>query len=165
MPTGGYGAAAQAVSGGAPLFRRFIAEELVPFMAGAYRTTPQRVLVGHSYGGLFAAWVALHDPRLFGGYVIVSPSLWYDDHLLFSAERRLAAASGDLPARLYLAVGSREINQQRDMVADLRRFATVLERRNYPGLRLRWSVEEDETHNSVFPGALSDGLRFVLEGR
>ncbi|MDP3909397.1 MAG: alpha/beta hydrolase-fold protein [Gemmatimonadales bacterium] len=165
VPSGGYGAEVQAVSGGGPRFRRFIADELIPFIEREYRSSAMRVLVGHSYGGLFAAWVALHDPRLFGGYVIVSPSLWYDDHLLFSAERRLAAASGDLPARLYLAVGSREINGQRNMVADLRRFATVLERRNHPGLRLRWSVEDGETHNSVFPGALSDGLRFVLGGR
>lgn len=155
----------QAVSGGGPLFHRFIAEELIPFIAREYRAAAPRVLVGHSYGGLFAAWVALRDPKLFDGYVVVSPSLWYDDHLMFSEERRLAAASRDLPARIYLAVGSREINGQRDMVADLRRFAAVLGQRNYPGLRLRWSVEDDETHNSIFPSALSDGLRFVLQGR
>jgi hypothetical protein len=165
VPAGGYGSEIQKVSGGGPLFHGFIADELIPFIAREYRVNRERVLVGHSYGGLFAAWLTLKNPELFGGYVIVSPSLWYDDHLIFKEERRLATTSRDLPARVYLAVGSREGNNQRDMVADLRRFAATLEQRKYPGLRLRWSVEADETHNSVFPGALSDGLRFVSAGR
>lgn len=165
VATGGYGPEYQAVSGGGLLFQRFIAEELIPFIEDEYRVTPRRTLVGHSYGGLFATWVALTTPQLFAGYVIVSPSLWYDHGLIFREERRMAETISDLPARMYLAVGSREINSRHDMVADLRRFVTTLQERNYPGLHLRWSVEDDETHNSIFPGALSDGLRHVLEGR
>lgn len=165
VPTGGYGPEYQAVSGGGPDFHRFIADELIPFIERDYRVSRQRVLVGHSYGGLFTTWVALTDTRLFAGYVVVSPSLWYDDHLLFDVERTLSRNGGDLPARMYLAVGSHEVNRTYDMVGDLRRFATTLERRAYPGLTLRWNVDDDETHNSIFPRALSDGLRFVLEGR
>ena len=165
VPTGGYGPEYQIVSGGGPAFRRFIADELIPFVAREYRVTDKRVLVGHSYGGLFTTWVALTDPRLFAGYVIVSPSLWYDDHLLFGVERSRAEAAGDLPARIYLAVGSHEVNDSIDMVGDLTRFARTLERRHYSDLTLRWNVDQDETHNSIFPRALSDGLRFVLVGR
>jgi len=125
----------------------------------------RRYLVGHSYGGLFAAWVALTAPETFSGYVIVSPSLWYDDGLAFRLEEEAARDRTDWPVRVYMTVGSREINQQHDMVADLRRMASRLEGRRYPHLRLRWEVAEDETHNSVFPRGLSNGLRFVLEGR
>ncbi|HUF27483.1 MAG TPA: alpha/beta hydrolase-fold protein [Gemmatimonadaceae bacterium] len=165
VASGGYGPEYQAVSGGGPLFLRFIAEELIPFVEREYRVTQQRVLVGHSYGGLFVLWVALHDTQRFSGYVAVSPSLWYDDHLILRDEQRLASTRRDMPVRLHLSVGSREINDQINMVADLRRLAATLEKRSYPGLRMRWSVEEDETHPSIFPGALSDGLRFVLQGQ
>ncbi|HXI20747.1 MAG TPA: alpha/beta fold hydrolase [Gemmatimonadales bacterium] len=165
VPTGGYGPEYQAVSGGGPRFRDFIAHELVPFLDHAYRVSTRRYLVGHSYGGLFATWVALTDPELFSGYVIVSPSLWYDDGLIFSLEEEVARRHPDWPARAYLIVGDREINQQHNMVADLRRLATTLERRHYPGLQLRWEVAADETHNSIFPRGLSNGLRFVLGGR
>jgi predicted alpha/beta superfamily hydrolase len=163
--TGGYNPEVQKVSGGGPLFRRFLAEELIPFVEREYRVSAERVLVGHSFGGLFAAWVSVTDPRLFSGYVIVSPSLWYDDDRMFAEERRAAEAKRGIPASIYFAVGSREVDGERDMVADLRRFARALESHAHAGLRMRWAVEEDETHNSIFPGALSDGLRFVLRGR
>lgn len=165
VPTGGYGPEYQQVSGGAPLFRRFMAEELIPFVEKEYRLGTRRVLVGHSYGGLFATWMALTDPEMFQGYIVVSPSLWYDDHLIFREEQRMGSSGRDIPARMYLTAGAREINTQHNMPADLRRFAARLEQGRYASLRLRWSVREDETHNSIFPGALSDGLRFVLQGR
>lgn len=162
VPQGGYGPEYQRVSGGGPEFRRFLAEELIPLVERDYRTDGRRVLTGHSYGGLFAVWTALTAPDLFDGYVIVSPSLWYDDHHVFGL---LAPDGGAAPAgRMHLSVGDREVNAQRDMVADLRRLAAMLERPRFDGLDLEWSVETDETHNSVFPGALSDGLRYVLHG-
>jgi hypothetical protein len=165
VPSGGYGPSYQAVSGGGPKFRAFIAHELIPFLEREYRVSSRRILVGHSYGGLFATWVALTEPDLFSGYVIVSPSLWYDDGLVFRVEAAAAGSRSNWPARAYLTVGDREINRQHDMVADLRRLASTLENRHYSDLHLRWKVAEGETHNSVFPGGLSDGLRFVLEGR
>jgi hypothetical protein len=50
------------------------------------------------------------------------------------------------------------------MVGDLRELADRLGRRRYRGLAVASRVMDDETHNSVFPGCLSNGLRFVLEG-
>ncbi len=163
--TGGYGPEAQAVSGGAPAFRRFIAEDLVPYIAHTYRASDERILVGHSYGGLFASWVALTQPSLFTGYIAVSPSLWYDSGMMFRLERSAIDGRDDLPIRMYMAVGSREINSERNMVTDLQRFASALEMQRWPHLALAWQVDENETHNSIFPRALSDGLRYVMQGR
>jgi predicted alpha/beta superfamily hydrolase len=165
VPTAGYGLEYQAVSGGAPKFRQFISDELVPFVEREYRASSQRTLVGHSYGGLFATWVAFTDPTLFGGYVIVSPSLWYDDAMIFDVEEHASSQELSLIARLYFSVGSREVNAQHDMVADLRRLAAAVETGPYPSLALSWEVAANETHNSIFPRALSSGLRFVMEGR
>jgi predicted alpha/beta superfamily hydrolase len=165
VPTGGYGPEYQRVSGGGPAFQRFLVDDLVPFVDDTYRAAPERVLVGHSYGGLFATWTALTRPGPFHGFVIVSPSLWYDGGMIFGVKRAWADTHDDLPLRIYMSVGSREVNGQRNMPGDLRRMARALEARSYPGLRLRWDVAADETHNSIFPRALSNGLRFVLEGR
>ena len=165
VPTGGYRPEFQAVSGGGPGFKAFLTRELIPFIEHEYAASTDRYLVGHSYGGLFTMWTALTVPEFFRGFIVVSPSLWYDDGLLFRVEEEMARGRTDLPLRLYMVVGSREINAQHDMVADLRRMATTLAGRGYPGLRLRWEVAEDETHNSVFPRGLSNGLRFALEGR
>lgn len=165
-PRGGYGAEMQKVSGGGPKFRAFLGEELAPFVDSTYRTVPgDRTLVGHSYGGLFASWDLLSQDRLFRRYIIVSPSLWYHDRILFDLQKAHAKKMDRLPARVYLSVGGSEGDAERDMVGDLRAFAAALKSSGYAGLVIRADVLADETHNSVFPRALSNGLRFVFEGR
>ena len=159
VPAGGYGPQYQKVSGGAPKFLEFIRTELLPWMDRHYRTNPaERGLVGHSYGGLFANWVLLTAPETFSRYIMVSPSLWYADRFLFMLKppRQLP------PARVYMAVGAREGDGQHDMVRDLRRMAKQL--KQYPSLETKDEVFDDETHDSVFPTAVSRGIRFVFEG-
>jgi hypothetical protein len=162
---GGYGAEVQKHSGGGPAFLRVIESEIVPWVDRRFRTRPgERTLVGHSYGGLFSVWSLLARPGLFRGHVAASPSLWYDDRLVLRLEEAHAREHDALPARLYLCVGSREGGPGRQMVGDLRELADRLGRRRYRGLAVASRVMDDETHNSVFPGCLSNGLRFVLEG-
>lgn len=161
-PTGGYGPEYQALSGGAPAFRDFIEAELIPFIEDDYRVSADRTLVGHSFGGLFGSWVAVTRPDLFARYLLVSPSLWYHDRMVFDVEEEYSRNHDDLNASIYAAVGSRERNSQRDMRADLHEFTDLLGSRRYPGLTLRVDVLEDETHNSVFPRALSNGLRTLF---
>lgn len=166
QPDGGYGPEVQVHSGGGPAFLEFLETELQPHINDAYRTTTDdRTLVGHSYGGLFATNVMLTRPEAFERYVIVSPSLWYDDHLAMTLEEEAANQRDDLGVRTFMAVGDQEINSQRNMVTDLTRFAAQLESRAYPSLELRSRVYEDHTHNSIFPVALTDGLRYVHRGR
>ena len=163
-PTGGYGPEMQKFSGGGPQFRAFLEKELIPFVDRNYRTIRgDRCLAGHSYGGLFASWNLLSEPRLFQRFIIVSPSLWYDDRMIFRLQKEHAARVAALEARVYIAVGGSEGNSQRDMVVDLQQFSKQL--RGYKGLALDSDVLNAETHNSVFPRALSNGLRFVFEGR
>lgn len=165
VPDGGYGPDVQKVSGGGPKFLEVIEKEILPFIDGHYRTRPgDRTLVGHSYGGLFTIWTLITRPGLFTRYVAVSPSLWYDDHLVFKLEEAFARDHDALPARLYLCVGSREHSSRIDMVGDLRELAARLAGRSYRGLDFESLVMENETHNSLFPGCLSNGLRFVLDG-
>jgi predicted alpha/beta superfamily hydrolase len=160
---GGYGPDYQKYSGGGEKFRAFIRDELVPFVNANYRTTPERTLVGHSYGGLFGCWVAFTTPELFSNYILVSPSLWYDNWLLFRLEERFAVSRKDkeLPIKLFLSVGSREINSQWNVVEDLEKFYGQIKARDYSSLAIQMMIFDDETHNSIFPSALTRGLRFV----
>lgn len=157
-PDGGYGPEYQKVSGGGPKFLEFLREELMPMIDRAYRTTEERILVGHSYGGLFASWTLLTSPDLFRGYIVVSPSLWYRDRWLFGVERAESKAG----IRVHLSVGGLEGNG-RDMQGDLRRLSDLL--RETDGIEVRHEVLEGETHNSAFPSAFSRGVRYVLKGR
>lgn len=163
-PSGGYGPSYQVASGGGPAFARFLLDEVLPWAATAHGATGPRILVGHSYGGLFTCWMMVEQPGAFDGYVAVSPSLWYAERFLLGRARAALATRRDHPAAAYLAVGSREGNAERDMQQDLRAFHALLAAASPSGLRTRIDVLPDETHDSVFPGAVSNGLRFVLPG-
>lgn len=145
---GGYGPEFQKHSGGGPKFQQFLGEELIPLIDRTYRTTKERTLVGHSYGGLFSTWTML-TTDLFTGYVIVSPSLWYDDSFLFKLK-------GTPKARAYITAGSIE---NPVMARDARRLGERL------GPEHKVEILDDETHNSLFPSAFSRGIRFVMKGR
>jgi predicted alpha/beta superfamily hydrolase len=165
-PDGGYGAEYQKVSGGGPKFRAFIASELIPLIEGRYRADYEdRTIIGHSYGGLFATYVLLTQPALFKRYVIVSPSLWYSNRIALTMEGTAAAAGRKPNARVFFAVGSFE-NQpgaNRAMVDDLSELVEKLRSRNNPNLFVRYRIYDGETHNSVFPGAVTRGLLTVFE--
>lgn len=150
-------------SGGGPAFSKFIEGELIPFIEENYRVTKSRTLTGHSYGGLFTAWTLLTKPYLFDGYIIISPSLWYDDKLLFRLDEKLSSFP-DRDIRVYLTVGEREINENWNMPQDLNEFVESLKNLNNQKLHIKKDIGVNETHNSIFPFGLSNGIRFVFEG-
>ena len=165
------------VYGEAEGFRRFVAEQVFPFVASHYRADmSHKVFAGHSYGSLFGAYVMLTTPEMFDGYVLGSPSLWFDQRLLFARERTFAAAHKDLAARVYLGAGEFETlspkgrprdvryNVDDDMVADTQAFARALASHRYPGLKLRTEVIAGEDHLTVAPTLMTHGLMWTLAG-
>lgn len=73
-------------SGQSARFMAFLEKELQPFVNAAYRTTEGRTLIGQSFGGLLATEILFKKPDLFDNYIIVSPSLWWDDERLLDEE-------------------------------------------------------------------------------
>jgi predicted alpha/beta superfamily hydrolase len=159
--TGGYGLEFQKVSGGAPKFKAFLASELFPFIERKFAADPHdRTIVGHSYGGLFATYLLLTEPSMYKRYVIVSPSLWYSERIAFQMEDAASARGEPANANVFFAVGALE---NPAMPNDLTDFYNRLKGRNRPGLKLTLKVFEDERHDSVFPVAVTRGLRTVFE--
>ena len=150
---------------GAAQFLEFIQDDLFPYIDANYRTDPMdRTIGGISYGGLFPLYVLFSAPETFNRYIAVSPSLWWNDRMIFEHEQEFADEHSDLPVNLFLAVGGLEEQQYPDsgMVSNLKEFHKRLEDRNYVGLEMEMMVLEDETHHSVFPAAFSLGLRSVF---
>lgn len=159
-PRGGYGTEYQKVSGGGPKFRSFIASELVPLIDRRFRTSNDRTIIGHSYGGLFATYVLLTEPALFKRYVVVSPSIWYANRIALTMEQT-AADSGIRPdARVFFAVGALESSVMSDDLTELYRR---LRSRNNARLDMTLRMFEGERHNSVFPAAVTRGLLTVFD--
>lgn len=164
-PDGGYGPEFQRGSGGGPAFLRMLTEEALPMVASRWRIDPDdRTLVGHSYGGLFTAWVLQAHPEAFSRYLMVSPSLWYADKLILEREAALSSTRLSRRTYAYLGVGSWEEQPHNGgyMVSEMTRFAEMLAARGDPNLIVKSRVFEDETHASIFPTCFSTGIRHLF---
>ena len=168
-PNGPRGTPAGAVPGHGMAYQAYLRDRVMPFIAQRYRTDPHHALfLGHSYGGLLGAQILFTDPGMFSGYILGSPSLWYDKHHIFSMEAMYAAGHRDLPAKVYMYVGEYEtnrFNRTNDLVADNRELEGRLKKRKYPNLVLKSDVLNDEDHLSVAPRGFTHGLKYLLPAR
>lgn len=75
--------------GGADRYRRFLAEEVKPWVAARYRVNGETGIIGESVAGLFILDTLAKTPSAFNQYIAVSPSAWWDKQ---AVSRRLAGA-------------------------------------------------------------------------
>ncbi len=101
-------AAGEAKGGGAPLFIRFMIEELWPWITAHYDVSDDRTYVGDSMGGLFGCYTLFNHHGFFNRYVIGSPWICWDHPLVFDYEEQYTAAHDDLDAVVFLAAGGAE---------------------------------------------------------
>lgn len=146
--------------GGAAGFQTFIADELVPWLDKNYRTRPFRVLVGHSYGGLFAIHSLITRPDLFNAYIAISPSLQWDSQQVVKRAQEFFARTDKLNVSLYITSG----NEGGDLVGGIRKLTGVLQERTRTLDGLSWHYEPMplESHGSVPNRSTYDGLEFVF---
>jgi uncharacterized protein len=145
-------------SGDAPKFLKFLKTELVPFIELNYRAdSSQRLLQGSSYAGLFTLYALFSDPSFFSGYIAASPAVPYADRQMFSQEAEYARIHKELPAKLYLAVGSAE-----QLTDPVKEFMQILSSRKYERLKLETRVIEGERHAGNKPETFNRGLRFLF---
>lgn len=73
-------------TGGSEDFINFIEKELQPYIESAYKVVDEKTIIGQSLGGLLATEILAKKPDMFDKYIIVSPSLWWDDKSLLDME-------------------------------------------------------------------------------
>ena len=149
-------------TGGGDRFLDFIIHELKPWLADSFPVdTGDCTLAGSSFGAALALYALLTRPGAFRGHLAISPSLWWSNSQLAGIEEEFARSHADLDAALYLCVGGEEEAQApaARMVSAFREFASKIEARAYPSLRLTHEVLPGETHLSVFNAGLSNGVR------
>jgi predicted alpha/beta superfamily hydrolase len=135
-------------------FRRFIREEVQPFVARSFRTNGSSAVIGESLAGLFIVDTYLAEPDLFGAYGAVSPSTWWDKEALsLTAAAKIGAAQAGHP--LYLAVGNEGAEVRR---ADGRVVSAI------SGKVSRWCYAEhpDLVHSTIYHSVSPELLQFVL---
>jgi len=138
-------------SGGAPQFLEFIIQELIPYVESHYRVLPDnRTLGGYSFGGLFTLYSLFHHPESFQNYFAGSPSLHYNQEVIFSYEAEFSEMHQDLKAQVFLTAGSLEGESKINQIIKLK---DNLSSRGYPNLKVDIQIFEGEDHRSCVGAA------------
>ncbi len=162
--------------GGAPLFFRFMSEELWPWIAERYNVSSDRTYVGDSMGGLFGIYTLFNHTGFFKRYVIGSPEMDWDFPRCFDYEANYAAEHKDLDAIVFLSAGGAErvlstrldpatatILAKADRAGHTARMGELLASRHYPSLKLKTLIFPEETHFTVGFALIAHGLRYVFQ--
>jgi predicted alpha/beta superfamily hydrolase len=150
-------------TGGASKFLRFIRTELIPVIETNYRTrSTDRILAGHSLGGLFVLYALLQQPKLFQGYIAGSPSLWYHERVMFRQEGQFSKTHTALPVKLYLGVGELKEYPVGRMVSNVIQYAACLESRRYKGFSMTKQILSNCDHGASTATTFQAGLQAVL---
>lgn len=132
-------------AGGADNMLEFMGSELIPYIDQNYRTTPYKVLIGHSFGGLFAIHALVHRPELFDAYLAISPSLWWDNQLLVEQAETFLEENPEHKAKLYMTMG----DEGGAMLGGAWKLAAILEEKAPESLEWEFHLMEAEDHGSI----------------
>ena len=91
--------------------------ELVPYIESHYSTDTVKTIVGQSLGGLFATEILFEKPEMFTNYLIVSPSLWWDNESLLKRKSVLMDSSNQQQKNIFIAVGNEGVQMENDAKA------------------------------------------------
>jgi predicted alpha/beta superfamily hydrolase len=91
----------------------FLTEELKPFIDRKYHTHPgpeSTGLGGSSLGGLATLVLGLWYPKFFSRLAVLSPSIWWDDCVIFGM---IESLEDKLPLKIWLDTGTHEEGWER----------------------------------------------------
>lgn len=152
------------VNGGSDKFMDFIEKELMPFTRTNYPVNDTATLIGQSLGGLLAAEILFERPQLFDRYIIVSPSLWWDDGSLLRRKPALLQESFKLPTDVYIGVGKEgsiyETNSH-IMEEDAGHLAEMLKNSRSGNIKVYFDYMPAENHATAGHPAIFNAFRLL----
>lgn len=128
-------------AGASGKFIEFIEKELQPLIDSSYQTSRVKTLIGQSLGGLLATEVLFEQPQLFDNYIIVSPSLWWDDERIL--DREFPMLNGG--KAVYIAGGKEGAVMERTA----KELYNKLDNSGNDKLNLFYEFFEDKTHGDI----------------
>lgn len=144
-------------TGSSQAFIAFIEKELQPFIQKNYKVNNTKTIIGQSLGGLLATEILLKKPDLFDQYLIVSPSLWWDNESLLAAAPKLLEKQKDKKLKVYLSVGS----EGKQMEDDAAQLASLLRSSGKEHLVLNFLPLPEENHLTILHNSVYRGLQLL----
>ncbi len=146
-------------AGGANNMLAFMKEELIPHIDKQYNTNDYRMLVGHSFGGIFAVQALLTQGDLYDSYIAISPSMWWDDQSLVDRAKKFLDSEPAFDGYFYMTMG----NEDGPMLGGAMKLAALFEEKRPKTFGWDFKVMKEETHGSVPHRSTYYGLEAVFK--
>lgn len=155
---------ANPTSGHSDNFISFLETELLPHIAGKYKVSGSRTIIGESLGGLLATEILLKKPALFSKYIIVSPSLWWDGGSLLNLPSQTCTPAFNRQTDIYIGVGKEGLtptDPPRVMEVDANVLAGKLSAARNSSLNIRFDYLPAENHATIMHQAVLNAFRLL----
>jgi predicted alpha/beta superfamily hydrolase len=145
-------------------FMAFIEKELQPYVEKKYKTTKSKTIIGQSLGGLFATEILLKKPTLFNTYIIVSPSLWWDNGSLLNQDSKILQENYTQATKVYIGVGKEGLTptaMPRVMEVDANLLAEKMQETKSKTVDVHFDYLPLENHATILHQAVSNAFRLL----
>lgn len=145
-------------------FISFLEKELQPFIKKNYKAGTSKTLIGQSLGGLLATEILFTKPSLFDKYIIVSPSLWWDNASLLQKSSDILSTNLRQQIDIYIGVGKEGLvpgDNPRVMEVDANLLADKIKSAKSKSVNVFFDYLPQEDHATILHQAVSNALRYL----
>jgi predicted alpha/beta superfamily hydrolase len=159
-------------SGGGEALTTFLEKELIPYVESTYRGSSDRMLVGHSTGGLMVVNTLLRHPAMFTHYVAIDPAMWWDhqrlllkskvilQHNSLKGKALYLSLSNTLPPNMSLSAAEKDTSIKTLHFRSALRLCRIIQENPQTRLSFNWKYYPKDNHGSVALISAYDALRF-----
>ncbi len=147
-------------SGHSDKFIAFIENELQPYIQKKFPTNNSRTIIGQSLGGLLATEILLKKPSLYNKYMIISPSLWWNNGSLLDYP-----LSNLENIEIYIGVGKEGLIPTKIphvMEVDANILSDKLKKLNNKSVRVYFDYLPLENHATIMHQAASNAIKLLF---
>lgn len=151
-------------TGGSEKFIDFIEKELQPYIEKKYKTTTSKMIIGQSLGGLLATEILFKKPTLFNQYLIISPSLWWDNGSLLQQRPEILKETFLQTTSIYIGVGKEGLapcEAPHVMEVDANLLAEKIKSTKSNALTVSFDYLPQEDHATITHQAIFNALRML----
>ncbi len=151
-------------NGGSEKFISFLEKELQPFIDKHYRTSNSKTIIGQSLGGLLATEILFTQPMLFNKYIIISPSLWWNDGALLKTNPALLEDTFSKQTDIYIGVGKEGLSPFFDnhvMEVDANLLFDKIKSGKSKAVKVHFDYLPEEDHATVTHPAIFNAFRIL----
>lgn len=151
-------------AGGSANFIKFIEKELQPYIYNHLNVNDEKTIIGQSLGGLLATEILFTKPHLFDKYIIISPSLWWNDGALLKSNPEILTEKLNDSIAVYIGVGKEglapsEIPHVMEVDANL--LYEKIKNANSKSLKVDFDYLPNENHATVTHPAVFNAFRIL----